>query len=105
MVEYYLIQSLALSTQRPTNLERLSILIFVLRVTMTPYQLWRTHCKFAASITDQGLKHTTIKSYLSGIRHMQIMSGFRDPFVQSLPKLEYVLREIKLDQAKRDRKM
>ena len=49
-----------------------------------------TLSKFAASIADQGLKHTTIKSYLhvSAIRHMQIMSGF---VVQSLPKLEYVL--------------
>ena len=32
------------------------------------------------------------------------MSGFGDPFVQSIPKLEYVFRGIKLDQAKKGEK-
>ena len=103
MVEYYLTQSLAPSTQKTYKSGKTKYINFCTQSDYDPLPVVEdTLCKFAASIADQGLKHTTIKSYLSAIRHnMQIMSGFGDPFVQSLPKLEYVLRGIKLDQAKK----
>ena len=58
-------------------------------------------CRFVAYLADSNLKHQTIKSYLSAIRFGQIMAGFGDPFVSSMPILEYLLRGIKYNQAKR----
>ena len=60
-------------------------------------------CKYAAYVANQGLKHSTIKTYLSAVRHMQIMMGLGDPFNQPTPRLEYVLRGIKSDQAQKGR--
>ena len=43
--------------------------------------------------TDK-LKHRSIKTYLSAVRHLQISAGFPDPSVQ-MPCLEYVMRGVK----------
>ena len=43
----------------------------------------------------EGLKHKTIKCYLSGIRHAHIAAGFPDPFnaqAQSRPRLDYIIK-------------
>ena len=57
-----------------------------------------TLCQYVACLANSNLK---LKCYLSGVHHLQIMGGFGDPFEQSMPLLEYVLRGIKSDQAKR----
>ena len=51
-------------------------------------------CRFVAYLADSNLKHQTIKSCLSATRFGQIMAGFGDPFVPSMPILEYLLRGI-----------
>ena len=57
-------------------------------------------CYFVAHLHTQGLKHQTIKCYLSGIRHAQIALSMPDPFSSSSwPKLEYVLKGVKHLQA------
>ena len=57
-------------------------------------------CYFVAHLHTQGLKHQTIKCYLSGIRHTQIALSMPDPFnSSSWPKLEHVLKEVKCLQA------
>ena len=46
------------------------------------------------------MKYRSIKCYLSALRHAQIANGFLDPqFVQSYPRLEYLLRGIRRSQA------
>ena len=53
-----------------------------------------------ACLADKGLKHRTIKTYLSGVRYQQIRSGLGDPFQGTLhPRLEYVMKGIKRRQA------
>ena len=52
-------------------------------------------CKFVAKLAEEGLKHRTIKAYLSGVRHLHIMEGLGDPFKQPLEQLHYVLRGVK----------
>ena len=48
-------------------------------------------CSFAAYMADQGLSPQTIKSYLAGIRNMQLSLGLPDPREQSsLPILQQV---------------
>ncbi len=51
-------------------------------------------------MAQEGLKHRTIKCYLSALRHLQIASRLPDPFhAASFPFLEYVLKGIKKAQA------
>ena len=56
----------------------------------------QTLSHFAAFLSQQQLKHRTIKSYLSGIRFAQIQP-FKD---KSMPLLEYVMAGIKRKKAK-----
>ena len=59
-------------------------------------------CRFVAMLGREGLKHSTIKVYLSGVRFYQIAQGLGDPFRgvgTSHPQLEYVMRGIKRVQA------
>ena len=47
-------------------------------------------------------KYQTIKCYLSGIRFYRILQSHADPFIKNMPKLHYVLRGIKSEQAKKN---
>ena len=59
-------------------------------------------CYFAAHLSAQGLKHQSIKSYISGIRHAQISLGLPDPFAHPLfPRFEYVMKGIKRSQVEK----
>ena len=60
-------------------------------------------CRFVAFLADQGLKHATIKVYLSAIRFMHISEGQTDPFLPSLTRLQYTLSGIKSSEAKSGR--
>ena len=57
-------------------------------------------CKFTAHSARDGLNHPTIKTYLAAIRNWQIMAGLGDPFLKDTPLLDYVLKGIKMEQAK-----
>ena len=51
---------------------------------------------FAVFLAKQGLKHQSIKGYLSALRHLQIAEGLGDPFLPgAFPRLEYVLKGVK----------
>ena len=58
-------------------------------------------CGFVSVLADVGLKHRSIKTYLSGVRYYQIKSGYPDPFQgPAMPRLDYVIKGIKRHQAK-----
>ncbi len=50
------------------------------------------------------MSHTTIKSYLSAVRHLQIANNLPDPHMSDMPKLEGVLKGIKSVQARAQQK-
>ena len=52
-----------------------------------------------ASLAREGLAHSSIKAYLSGICHLQVEEGWGDPNFGDMPKLELVLRGVKRAQA------
>ena len=56
-------------------------------------------CYFVAFLKEQGRRHQTVKSYLSAVRHLQISQGLGDPNMSSMPRLEYVVRGLKKEQA------
>ena len=51
-------------------------------------------CQFVSYLADDKLTHSTIKSYLSAIRHMQIALGLPAPGIANMPKLEGVMTGI-----------
>ena len=52
-------------------------------------------CSFVAYLADDNLAYSTIKCYLSAVRHLQISRGFGDIFASSFPRLQYVLRGVR----------
>ena len=54
---------------------------------------------FVAYLSNQELKHQTVKCYLSAVRHLQIECGGKDPRVKSMPLLALALRGTKREQA------
>ena len=53
-------------------------------------------CRFVAFLDQEGLKHHTLKVYLSGLRFAQIYQALGNPFLKdSMPLLDYVLAGIK----------
>ena len=58
-------------------------------------------CRFIAYLASENLKANSIRRYLSACHQLQITLGLGDPFEKRLPLLEYVLKGIKSDQAKR----
>lgn len=51
-------------------------------------------CGFAAHLGQEGLAPATIRLYLAGIRHQQILTGLPDPRWGEMPKLSLVLKGI-----------
>jgi len=49
---------------------------------------------------QQGLAHTSIRTYLSGVRQIQISHGFKDPGIDQMPRLRQVLRGVKVERGK-----
>ena len=57
-------------------------------------------CRYVTHLGLQGLKHKTIKVYLSGLRFTHIHLGLGNPFYnEAMPQLEYVVTGIKRVQA------
>ena len=102
LVQFYLQASLAPSTKRTyaTGQRRYLNFCSVTRVSPLPVTEF-VLCAFTASLAHNNLKHQSIKTYLSAVRNLQIITGQGDPFHQPLPLLEYVLRGIKSEQAKK----
>ncbi len=57
-------------------------------------------CYFASYLGREGLAFSTIKGYLSAVRNLQITYGFPSPFDTPTPKLNQLLRGIKITRGK-----
>ena len=60
-------------------------------------------CYFATCLAEQGLAHSTVKTYLSGVRQVQVAMGFGDPNVGQMPRLRQILRGIAVEAGKRSK--
>ena len=101
LVQQYLHQALAPATQRSYVCGQRRYLQFCNAAGCSPYPVSENGlCRFVAHLADGNLKHQTIKLYLSANRFGQIVAGHGDPFISSMPILEYLLRGIKYNQAK-----
>ena len=55
----------------------------------------RIFCACSLLSWQSGLAYGTVKCYLSAVRPLYISKGEGDPFAESLPKLDYVLKGVK----------
>ena len=52
-------------------------------------------CHFVAFLASSGLSYGSVRSYLSAVRHLHIISSLPDPSLSSFPRLEYVLKGLR----------
>lgn len=94
--------SIAPSTARVYGVGQRRYLSFCRGLGAAPLPLSEEQlCRYVAHLAEEGLKHTSVKGYLSAIRRLQIVGGMGDPFVASWPRLECALKGLKLRQAKK----
>ena len=51
-------------------------------------------CYSVACLGQQGLAHTSIRTYLSGVRQLQIAHGLEDPKIDQMPRLRQMLKGV-----------
>ena len=59
-----------------------------------------TLCYFVACLGQKGLAHTSIRTYLSGVRQLQISHSFKDPRIDQMPRLQQILKGVKVERGK-----
>ena len=103
LVQFYFKKGIAPTTQATYKTGQERYLKFCLERGFNPIPLNEQGVSFYVSyLASQGLKHSSIKVYLSAIRYMQIASGMSDPFANvSWPRLDYVMKGIKKSQAEK----
>ena len=102
-VQFYFTKGLTQSTLRTYRSGKERYLKFCSQAILNPLPVSeQVLCSFVSHLAQQGLKHRTIKVYLSAVRHLQIAGNYPDPFGGSpMPKLEYVLRGVKKYEAEK----
>ena len=91
-VQRLLQAGLAQSTQRAYASGKRRYLAFCQACGMSPLPATEQKLvKFIGHLANQGIRHQTLKSYLSAARHLQIQCGGGDFRVESIPLLELAL--------------
>ena len=100
-MDFYCNQALADSTKRSYNsaIRRYIQFCFIHNYTSVPTNE-HLLCRYVVSLANEGLSATTIKCYLSAICHRHITEGRGDPNIGSMPKLELLMRGMKMVQGR-----
>ena len=94
MVQHFIKCLLAPSTQNTYTSAKKRYTQFCQHLNVSPLPVSENVlCHYVAHLAQEGLKHTSIKTYLSAIRHAQILAGQGDPFQTPFPLLEYMFYE------------
>ena len=68
---------------------------FCTQFNLTPLPLQQNSIlRFVAHLANSGVGYSSIRSYLCGIRFLQIANGLPDPQLNALPMVGYILRGI-----------
>ena len=101
-VQHYFTSALAHSSYKTYTAAANKYLTFCRSFHLSPLPTSEaTLCYFSACLGQQGLAHSTIQTYISGIRQLQIAHGLPEPKLDSMPRLRQVLRGVQLDHSKR----
>ena len=105
-LQSYYLQGLAKSTQRTYTSAKSRFMAFCTQACTSPLPLSESVlCFYVSHLADEGLAHTTIKSYLSACRHLHISHGYSEPCIGDMPRLAQVMKGIKASQAKQGRRV
>ena len=92
----YFHSGLAPSSHRSYDSARHRFLTFCEKSHLNPLPLNENLlCRYTAYLAEDGLAPSTIKLYLSAVRHLQIAMGLPDPKVGDMAQLEQVLKGAK----------
>ena len=96
LVQRYLTSSIAPSTASTYRSAINHYLSFCSQFRVSPLPLSQiTVSRFIAHLAHSGVSHPSIRSYLSGLRFLQVMRGLPDPELSSSPLISYLLRGIR----------
>lgn len=96
MVRIALQYTLAPSTKRSYSSIQTRYLVFGSSLHLSPIPVSQdVLCKFVVWLAARGVSHSSIKGYLSAIRHLHITSLCQDPAIVCMAGLHYVLQAIK----------
>ena len=98
-MEQFFKKGLAASTQKTYRAAQVRYLDFCKRGQFQPLPTSESLlCRFVSYLAKDGLKHRSIKCYLSALRFLHIREGLPDPFITTMNRLHYTLRGIKRQQ-------
>lgn len=60
-------------------------------------------CYYVACLGQQGLAHSSIRTYLSGVRQLQISHGFKDVNFEQMPRLRQIIKGVQIEQGRQGR--
>ena len=60
-------------------------------------------CYYVACLGQEGLAAATIRTYLSGVRQVHVALGLADPRLSAMPRLQQILRCVRVEQGKAGR--
>ena len=92
----YFRSGLAPSTSQTYNLVKHRFLSFCDKANLCPLPLTENLlCRFVGYLSDDGLAPSSIKSYLSAVRHLQLAMHMNNSNVGNMARLEQVLKGVK----------
>ena len=75
----------------------------VLELTLFQYRKALYATTYVACLGQQGLAHSSIRTYLSGVRQLQIAHGFKDINYNEMPRLWQIIKGVQIDQGRKGR--
>ena len=95
-MDRYFRSGLASSTSRAYNSAKWRFLEFCVKANLHPLPVSEDLlCRFVGYLEDDGLAPSSIKCYLSAVRHLQIAMHMEDPNIGGMACLEQVLKGAK----------
>ena len=105
-MERYFQEGLAPSTQKSYNSAKKRFILFCSSINIVnPIPVdEQLLCRFVVHLSAEGLSPSSIKLYLSAVRHLQISLDGGDPNMSAMPRLEQVIKGAKRVAAKQGTK-
>ena len=102
-MEKYFHSGLAPSSHRSYDSAKRRFINFCSKASQDPLPVNENLlCRFTAYLAEEGLAPSTIKLYLSAVRHLQISMGLPDPKIGDMACLEQVVKGAKREYGKKN---
>ena len=95
-ISFYFAHGLAGSSQKTYKSAEKRYLTFCSMQNISSLPLYESVlCKFVTHRAYESLQYRSIKTFLSGLRYFQISADLGDTYQAHMPKLNYVLKDVK----------